>query len=138
MCCAVTKSVFYMKKRGCLTLAPSAVLTGVVHFVQQGFALRCPSVQRCATVYEGGLNVVVWMGEARRLSTLVQVPQSFYNHTVGLLGLWSSNTSDDFLLSNGHLLSLPDNNPPSEDRLLLFGQSCVWIVFWLKQFEKCI
>ncbi|XP_017318641.1 fibrillin-2 isoform X1 [Ictalurus punctatus] len=102
------------------------VFAGVVHVVQQGFALRCPSVQRCATVYEGGLNVAVWMGDARRLSTLVEIPQSFYNRTVGLLGLWSSNTSNEFLLSNGHLLSSPDNNPPSEDRLLLFGQS--WAV----------
>lgn len=125
-CLSLSKSVLHMKKRKCLTLAPPAVLTGVVHVVQQGFALRCPSVQRCATVYEGGLNVAVWMGDARRLSTLVEIPQSFYNRTVGLLGLWSANTSDEFLLSNGHLLSSPDNNPPSEDRLLLFGQSCVW------------
>ncbi|KAM9477472.1 mucin-like protein [Clarias gariepinus] len=66
------------------------------------------------------------MGDARRLSALVEVPQAFYNRTVGLLGLWSSNTSDDFLLSNGQLLSLSDNNPPSENRLLLFGQS--WTV----------
>ncbi|XP_026791522.3 mucin-like protein isoform X2 [Pangasianodon hypophthalmus] len=102
------------------------VFAGVVHSVQQGFALRCPTVQRCATVYEGGLNVDVWMGDARRLSTLVEVPQSFYNRTVGLLGLWNANTSDDFLLSNGLLLSLPDNNPPTENRLLLFGQS--WAV----------
>ncbi|MCI4376615.1 hypothetical protein PGIGA_G00190420 [Pangasianodon gigas] len=102
------------------------VFAGVVHSVQQGFALRCPTVQRCATVYEGGLNVDVWMGDARRLSTLVEVPQSFYNRTIGLLGLWNANTSDDFLLSNGNLLSLPDNNAPSENRLLLFGQS--WAV----------
>ncbi|XP_058241182.1 mucin-like protein [Hemibagrus wyckioides] len=102
------------------------VFAGVVHSIQQGFALRCPSVQYCATIYEGGLNVAVWMGDARRLSTLVKVPQNFYNRTVGLLGLWSSNTSDDFLLSNGHLLSSPDNNPPPENRILLFGQS--WAV----------
>ncbi|GAA6110454.1 mucin-like protein [Tachysurus ichikawai] len=102
------------------------VFAGVVHSVQQGFALRCPSVQHCATIYEGGLNVAVWMGDARRLATLVEVPQNFYNRTVGLLGLWSANTSDDFLLSNGYWLSSPDNNPPSENRLLLFGQS--WAV----------
>lgn len=116
-----------------LTRAPPAVLTGVVHSVQQGFALRCPSVRYCATIYEGGLNVAVWMGDARRLSTLVEVPQNFYNRTVGLLGLWSANTSDDFLLSNGHLLSSPDNNPPPENRILLFGQSCVWILLQLTQ-----
>ncbi|XP_060727479.1 mucin-like protein [Tachysurus vachellii] len=102
------------------------VFAGVVHSVQQGFALRCPTVQHCATIYEGGLNVAVWMGDARRLATLVEVPQNFYNRTVGLLGLWSANTSDDFLLSNGYWLSSPDNNPPSENRLLLFGQS--WAV----------
>ncbi|KAI5108251.1 fibrillin-2 isoform X1, partial [Silurus meridionalis] len=102
------------------------VFAGVVHVVQQGFAVRCPSVQHCATVYEGGLNVAVWMGGAKRLSTLVEVPQSFYNRTVGLLGLWSSKTSDDFLLSNGQLLSMPDSTTPSENKLLLFGQS--WAV----------
>lgn len=123
------------RKKRSWTLAPPAVLTGVVHFVQQGFALRCPTVQRCATVYEGGLNVAVWMRDARRLTTLVEVPQSYYNRTVGLLGLWSSNTSDDFLLSNGQLLSSPDNNPPSENKLLSFGQSCMWILLQLKQLE---
>ncbi|XP_076831604.1 mucin-4 [Brachyhypopomus gauderio] len=102
------------------------VSADVVHPVQQGFAVRCLSVQRCAAVYDGGLSVDVWRGEAGRLSALVVVPQVFYNRTVGLLGLWSSNTSDDFLLSNGLLLPSPANGPPSEDKVLLFGQS--WAV----------
>ncbi|TSK42144.1 Fibrillin-1 [Bagarius yarrelli] len=102
------------------------VFAGVVHSVQQGFAVRCPTAQHCAAVYEGGLNVAVWMRDSRRLTSLVEVPQRFYNRTVGLLGLWSSNTSDDFLLSNGQLLSSHDGIPPSENRLLLFGQS--WAV----------
>ncbi|XP_066536237.1 mucin-like protein [Hoplias malabaricus] len=90
-------------------------------------AVRCSSVVSCAVVYEGGLSVAVWMGDAGRISVQVQVPQNFFNRTVGLLGLWSSNTTDDFLLSNGRLLLLPsDNSPPSEDKLSQFGQS--WAV----------
>ncbi|KAI4888646.1 hypothetical protein NFI96_027076 [Prochilodus magdalenae] len=99
------------------------VSAGAVYLGQQGFAVRCSSVQSCAAVYEGGLNVAVWSGDAGRLTVLVEVPQSFYNRTVGLLGLWSSNTTDDFLLSNGRLLASSDNNPPSEDKLTAFGQS---------------
>ena len=111
-----------------LTLAPSIVPTGAVYLGQQGFAVRCSSVQSCAAVYEGGLNVAVWSGDAGRLTVLVEVPQSFYNRTVGLLGLWSSNTTDDFLLSNGRLLASSDNNPPSEDKLTAFGQSCEYVL----------
>ncbi|KAL6487444.1 hypothetical protein MHYP_G00040700 [Metynnis hypsauchen] len=102
------------------------VSAGVIHLAQKGFAVRCSTVQSCAAVYEGGLNVAVWKGDAGRLTVLVEVPQSFYNRTVGLLGLWSTNTTDDFLLSNGRLLPSSDNNPPSEDKLTVFGQS--WAV----------
>ncbi|KAK1791504.1 hypothetical protein P4O66_013508 [Electrophorus voltai] len=103
-----------------------SVSANAVYPVQQGFAVRCPSVQRCTAVYDGGLSVDVWRGDAGRLSALVVVPQVFYNRTVGLLGLWSSNASDDFLLSNGLPLSSPGNILPSEDKVLLFGQS--WAV----------
>uniref|UniRef100_W5KAE5 Si:ch73-105b23.6 n=1 Tax=Astyanax mexicanus TaxID=7994 RepID=W5KAE5_ASTMX len=96
-----------------------------VYSVQQGFAVRCSSVLSCVAVYEGGLNVAVWRGEAGRLTVLVEVPQSFYNRTLGLLGLWSSNVTDDFLQSNGRLLSFPDTSSPSEDKLAVFGQSAV-------------
>ncbi|XP_049337688.1 mucin-like protein isoform X2 [Astyanax mexicanus] len=102
------------------------VSSGAVYSVQQGFAVRCSSVLSCVAVYEGGLNVAVWRGEAGRLTVLVEVPQSFYNRTLGLLGLWSSNVTDDFLQSNGRLLSFPDTSSPSEDKLAVFGQS--WAV----------
>lgn len=105
--------------------ALSAVLTGVVH-VNDGFAVRCTSVSRCAVVYGEGLYVLVWRGNAGRLSALVEVPQRFYNRTLGLLGHWSSNRTDDFLLSNGRMVPSLNNNVPSEQSLLPFGQSCAW------------
>ncbi|XP_042592312.1 fibrillin-3-like [Cyprinus carpio] len=102
------------------------VSVGVVHVNEQGFAVRCTSVSRCAVVYGEGLYVLVWRGNAGRLSALVEVPQRFYNHTLGLLGHWSSNRTNDFLLSNGRMVPSLNNNIPSEQSLLPFGQS--WAV----------
>lgn len=86
--------------------------------------MRCTSLSRCAVVYAGGLHVAVWSGGAGRLAALVEVPQAFFNRTVGLLGLWSSRSSDDFLMSNGRLMASPDGNPPTERQLHEFGMSC--------------
>ncbi|XP_052007696.1 mucin-like protein isoform X2 [Xyrauchen texanus] len=102
------------------------VFVGVVHVGAQGFAVRCTSMSRCAVVYAEGLNVDVWRGNSGRLAALVEVPQRFYNRTLGLLGLWSSIRTDDFLLSNGRLLPSLNNNTPSEQSLISFGQS--WAV----------
>lgn len=96
----------------------------MVHVEEKGFAVRCTSMSRCAVVYGEGLYVVVWRGDAGRLTALVEVPQRFYNRTLGLLGHWNSNRTDDFLLSNGRLVPLLNNNIPSEQSLLPFGQSC--------------
>ncbi|KAG7229887.1 hypothetical protein INR49_009604 [Caranx melampygus] len=84
-------------------------------------------VSRCAAVYAGGLHVVVWrvVGH-KQLVAIVEVPQTFYNRTVGLMGLWSTNRSDDFLMSDGRLLPSADFNSPSEERLHYFGMS--WAV----------
>lgn len=94
---------------------------------QRDFAVRYTSVNRCAAVYAGGLHVVVRrvVGHCQ-LVAVVEVPQTFYNRTVGLMGLWSSNRSDDFLMSDGRLLPSPDLNPPSEEKLHSFGLSCEW------------
>lgn len=105
-------------------LASPAVWTGVVHVGEQGFAVRCITKSRCAVVYSEGLNVAVWRDEAGRLAALVEVPQRFYNRTLGLLAHWSSNRTDDFLLSNGRLLPSVNNITPSEQSLIPFGQSC--------------
>lgn len=98
---------------------PSAVLVDEVH---------CTSVSRCAAVYAWGLHVVVWRvhgGDGgQQLAALVEVPQTFCNHAVGLLGLWSSNHTDDFLQSDGKLMIFPNNNPPPEESLHPFGLSC--------------
>ncbi|XP_073669018.1 uncharacterized protein [Paramisgurnus dabryanus] len=102
------------------------VSVGVVHVGEQGFAVRCITASRCAVVYTEGLNVEVWREDSGRLATLVEVPQKFYNRTLGLLGHWSSNRTDDFLLSNGRLLPALNNTTPSEQSLLPFGQS--WAV----------
>nr|XP_021336607.1 fibrillin-2 isoform X1 [Danio rerio] len=102
------------------------VSVGVVHVEEEAFAVRCTSASRCGVVYGEGLNVVVWRGDGGRLSALVEVPQRFYNRTLGLLGQWSSNRIDDFLLSNGRLVPVLNNNTPSEQILLSFGQS--WAV----------
>uniref|UniRef100_A0A3Q2GQ07 Si:ch73-105b23.6 n=1 Tax=Cyprinodon variegatus TaxID=28743 RepID=A0A3Q2GQ07_CYPVA len=73
----------------------------VVYDNKRDFAVRCLSVNRCAAVYASSLRVVVWRTEGyRQLAAMVEVPQNFYRRTVGLLGLWSSNRSDDFLMSD--------------------------------------
>lgn len=89
------------------------------------FAVRCTALDRCAAVYAGGLHVVVWRAVGHnQLAAMAEVPQTFYNHTVGLMGLWSSNRADDFLKSDGQIVLSSDLNPPSEDRLHNFGLSC--------------
>ncbi|XP_071007532.1 mucin-4 [Oncorhynchus clarkii lewisi] len=106
------------------------VFVGVVHMGKEGFAVRCTSASSCAAVYAGGLHVVVWRvgggGGAQQLAALVEVPQTFYNRTVGLLGFWSSNRTDDFLQSDGKLMISPKSNPPPEESLRQFGLS--WAV----------
>lgn len=105
------------------------MLSGVAHVGEKDFAVRCLSLTRCAAVYAGGLHVVVWrVAGHNQLAAMVEVPQAFYNRTVGLMGLWSSNRSDDFLMSDGRLLLSADLNPPSEERLHDFGLSCEWTV----------
>ncbi|TDH00847.1 hypothetical protein EPR50_G00174060 [Perca flavescens] len=103
------------------------VTVGIVHVAEKDFAVRCMSVNRCAAVYASGLHVVAWrvVGQ-NQLAAMVEVPQTFYNHTVGLMGLWSANRFDDFLMSDGRLLPSTNLNPPSEERLHGFGLS--WAV----------
>ncbi|XP_029962393.1 fibrillin-1 [Salarias fasciatus] len=99
----------------------------VVYVGKTGFAVRCLSEDRCAAVYAGGLNVLVWRGEgSNQLAAMVEVPQTFYNRTVGLMGLWSSNPSDDFLMSDSKVMVSEDLNPPTEEQLQAFGLS--WTV----------
>ncbi|XP_041922108.1 mucin-like protein isoform X4 [Alosa sapidissima] len=98
------------------------VSVGVLH-AEERFAVRCTSLSRCAVVYAGGLQVVVWRGDAGRLAVMAEVPQAFFNRTVGLLGLWSSQRSDDFLMSNGELTPSPDGSQPTESQLHEFGMS---------------
>ncbi|XP_076141885.1 uncharacterized protein LOC143124336 isoform X2 [Alosa pseudoharengus] len=98
------------------------VSVGVLH-AEERFAVRCTSLSRCAVVYAGGLRVVVWRGDAGRLAVLAEVPQAFFNRTVGLLGHWSSQRSDDFLMSNGELTPSPDGSQLTESQLHEFGMS---------------
>ncbi|KAG5831344.1 hypothetical protein ANANG_G00302770 [Anguilla anguilla] len=102
------------------------VTVGVVHVGREGFAVRCVTLERCAAVYAGGLHVSVWRGAAGMLGAIVEVPQRFFNHTVGLLGHWSSSRTDDFLLPNGQLLPWPNGIPPPEETLHQYGLS--WAV----------
>ncbi|XP_037829285.1 mucin-like protein isoform X3 [Kryptolebias marmoratus] len=103
------------------------VRTGVVHVEEKVFAVRCVSVSRCSAVYASGLQVVVWRSVgSNQLAAMVEVPQNFFNRTVGLLGFWSSNRSDDFLMSDGKILPSEELNPPEEGKLQSFGLS--WAV----------
>ncbi|XP_058508285.1 mucin-like protein isoform X2 [Solea solea] len=103
------------------------VRIGVLLQGKKDFALRCLSAYRCVALYGGGLHVVVWrVARHNHLAAMVGVPQTFYNRTVGLMGLWSSNRSDDFLMSDGRLLPSADRNLPSEETLHTFGLS--WTV----------
>ncbi|CAG6017969.1 unnamed protein product [Menidia menidia] len=107
--------------------AEVAVRVGVVFMGRRDFAVRCESVSRCAAVYAGGVHVVVWRTVGcNQLAGMVEVPQTFYNRTVGLMGLWSTSGADDFLMSDGRVLPSEGLNPPAEERLHLFGMS--WAV----------
>ncbi|XP_023660076.1 mucin-like protein [Paramormyrops kingsleyae] len=60
------------------------------------------------------------------MGALVDVPQRFFQRTVGLLGLWSSSRTDDFLLSSGRTLPWSRGSLPLEEALHSFGLS--WTV----------
>ncbi|XP_029031266.3 fibrillin-2 isoform X1 [Betta splendens] len=99
---------------------------GTIYADEMDFAVRCTLLNRCVAVYAGGLHVVVWRVVGfNQLAAIVEVPQAFYNRTVGLMGLWSSNRSDDFLMSNGKILPLVERNL-LEEGLQSFGLS--WAV----------
>lgn len=105
------------------------VFSGVAFTGEKDFAVHCTSLTRCAAVYVGGLRVVVWwLAAFNQLAAIVEVPQTYYNRTVGLMGLWSSNRSDDFLMSNGKIVPLVDLNISSDEGLQSFGLSCEWII----------
>lgn len=105
--------------------------SGLVHRGAGDFAVQCTSLNRCAAVYAGGLHVTVWRAAGRcQLAAMVAAPQTYYGRTVGLMGLWSSDRSDDFLMSDSLLLTSPDLNAPSEEELHLFGLSCEWKPPW--------
>ncbi|CAB1312473.1 unnamed protein product, partial [Coregonus sp. 'balchen'] len=94
-----------------------------------GQVRRVPAVVRMAAFHQGIGKVSVcgapYLGQWRctpggctwrvdggdggqQLAALVEVPQTFYSWTVGLLGFWSSNHTDDFLQSDGKLMIFPN------------------------------
>uniref|UniRef100_A0A3Q4HTD6 Si:ch73-105b23.6 n=1 Tax=Neolamprologus brichardi TaxID=32507 RepID=A0A3Q4HTD6_NEOBR len=96
----------------------------LVHASKNNFAVRCTELQRCTAVYANGLHVVVWRsGGSNQLCALVEVPEAFFNRTVGLMGLWSANPSDDFLMSDGKAIRSTNVSTPAEEKLHLFGLS---------------
>ncbi|KAF7219807.1 putative LOC107375531-like protein [Nothobranchius furzeri] len=100
------------------------VKIGVVYTSEKNFVVRCISVSRCAAVYASGLHVVTWLNvDYCQMGAMVEVSQNFYNRTVGLMGFWSSNRIDDFLLSDGRVFPSQDLNPPTEEKLQDFGLS---------------
>ncbi|TKS85238.1 Fibrillin-3 Fibrillin-3 C-terminal peptide [Collichthys lucidus] len=102
------------------------VTVGTVH-MGKDFAVRCVSLSRCVVVYASGLHVVVWQVVGQnQLAAMVEVPQTFYNRTVGLMGFWSTSRADDFLMSDGRILPSTGLTLPSEKRLHDFGMS--WAV----------
>ncbi|XP_069811522.1 mucin-like protein [Dendropsophus ebraccatus] len=98
----------------------------IMYFSQNSFALLRLEERRTAVVYGSGLQVSVGMSEGAILQVLVNLPQTFLYKTLGLLGLWSAKTSDDFTQSNGYVLAYQEGNVPAEDVLYSFGLS--WIV----------
>ncbi|KAF6735252.1 Fibrillin-1 [Oryzias melastigma] len=104
-----------------------SVKVGVIYLSKKNFAVRCPSLDACAAVYDGGLHVVVWRNDScRQLGAMMEVPQTFYNRTLGLVGLWSSSGADDFLMSDGKILRPKDSKPLTEEEIHPFGLS--WAV----------
>ncbi|KAF7656117.1 hypothetical protein LDENG_00046100 [Lucifuga dentata] len=103
-----------------------ADFSGLVHMgKEENFVVRCKSLNRCAVVYAGGLHTDVWQVKgSNQLGAIVEVPQTFYNRTVGLLGVWSTFRSDDFLMSDNRVVPSADLTPPSEESLHQFGMSC--------------
>ncbi|CAH2254962.1 fibrillin-1-like isoform X1 [Pelobates cultripes] len=100
--------------------------TDVMYFNQNKFALIKLETLKFAVLYSCGLQVSVSMGTGANLRAVIRVPQSFLYKTLGLLGLWSDSTVDDFTQSNGNVLTFGDGKGPVEELVYSFGLS--WIV----------
>ena len=60
-------------------------------------------------------------GSNEILDVILTIPNTFNNHTKGLLGTWNGNPDDDFLTSSGTTLS---PNSTEEELFHGFGQTC--------------
>ena len=60
-------------------------------------------------------------GSNEILDVILTIPNTFNNHTKGLLGTWNGNPDDDFLTSSG--TTLPPNST-EEELFHGFGQTC--------------
>ena len=60
-------------------------------------------------------------GSNEILNVILTVPNTFRNHTKGLLGTWNGNPDDDFLTSSG--TTLPSDST-EEELFRNFGQTC--------------
>ncbi|XP_072906741.1 mucin-4 isoform X2 [Hemitrygon akajei] len=98
----------------------------VYHFSQNQLALVCQKGIRCSAVYFSGLQVTVELAIGGFLQATVYLPHSFYKRTLGLLGLWSSTTADEFLFPNGDRLQFHAGSFPTEEEIYDFQQS--WLV----------
>ncbi|XP_043552698.1 fibrillin-2 [Chiloscyllium plagiosum] len=95
----------------------------VYHFSHNQLALVCKKGTRCSAVYFSGLQVTVEIGIGGFLQATVHLPHSFYNRTLGLLGLWSSTSADDLLFPNGDQLKFQAGSFPTEAEIYKFQQS---------------
>ncbi|XP_044174744.1 uncharacterized protein LOC114975818 isoform X3 [Acropora millepora] len=79
------------------------------------------SEKNCLEVSFPSTTSVIFCARKEMLSFVVSPGDDYKNRTKGLLGTWNDNTSDDFTLPDGTVLS-----PSSTDREIHFGFGVKW------------
>lgn len=87
--------------------------------VDNNVDIRRTAVNAIQTTFSTGISVTVTL-QSDILDFVATLPQSFMGRTLGLLGNFNGNDTDDFIYPDGTVLS----NDAQDREIHSFGQSC--------------
>ena len=72
------------------------------------------------SVFNNGLAVTISVALMGMMNIVVNLPEEYESQTLGLMGNFNGNSTDDFIFPNGSML-----DDGSSDRMIhMFGQAC--------------
>ena len=80
--------------------------------------------------FQNGL-VIITKAAHDILSFQLSVPETFYNNTKGLLGVWNGNPEDDFLRPDGSRISINSSESTIFEQ---FGEKCKCFYYYIRTY----